>query len=140
MVLFKCPLCHQPLPAEKALHSTMVLFKLQNAGWALKAALTLHSTMVLFKSGSPHIPSALLLLYIPLWFYSNLRLVSQFIQTKCLYIPLWFYSNHQRLITATEIQDFTFHYGSIQIGTDYIKGLSYCIFTFHYGSIQIRPY
>ena len=71
--------------------------------------------MVLFKFALFLICVLQLLIYIPLWSYSNkMWWVYKNCQRK-IYIPLWSYSNSNDVPLATEISVFTFHYGPIQI-------------------------
>ena len=79
----------------------------------------------------------LLQIYIPIWFYSNL--ISQLLHILCpylhsnmvlfklfqrhwygsdlcIYIPIWFYSNYTTNVIKVYVEEFTFQYGSIQIG------------------------
>ena len=56
------------------------------------------SSTFTFQSGSIQIQAICIkdthmLLYIPIWFYSNLRGTHLRIARKTLYIPIWFYSN-----------------------------------------------
>ena len=48
------------------------------------------SILMIMKSEQPEVES---FLYIPIWFYSNLRESLKIIQQRLLYIPIWFYSN-----------------------------------------------
>ena len=55
------------------------------------------------------------MIYIPLWFYSNIISIHIRNTVRNIYIPLWFYSNlnHKRQKSSCAV--FTFHYGSILI-------------------------
>ena len=55
-----------------------------------------------------------------------------------IYIPLWFYSNLAFDEWGRNKDKFTFHYGSILIGINVVKMYQETIFTFHYGSILIH--
>ena len=100
-----------------------------------------------------------LLIYIPLWSYSNGRFKNITTRNIFIYIPLWSYSNGISFLKKSGMPIFTFHYGPIQIkiGNEkcvyavwiYIPLWSYSNdmltyatdeyneFTFHYGPIQI---
>ena len=137
MVLFKCDVLTHLAYVISTLHSTMVLFKyeyrvLVSSYEYLYIPLWFYSnttpvtqrtmTYLLYiplwfysnedyKSNSEYNAA----LYIPLWFYSNFSL-SIMIQRKYrLYIPLWFYSNQDLAHHKLNQNNFTFHYGSIQI-------------------------
>ncbi len=60
-----------------------------------------------------------------------------FIRENNIYIPLWSYSNYKIIFNIILKNLFTFHYGPIKI---FISQKAYDIlkkFTFHYGPIQI---
>ena len=116
----------------------MVLFKCDVLTHLAYVISTLHSTMVLFKYEYRVLVSSYEYLYIPLWFYSNTTPVTQRTMTYLLYIPLWFYSNQDLAHHKLNQNNFTFHYGSIQILSLLRKGKTSYVFTFHYGSIQIQ--
>ena len=78
----------------------------------------LHSNLVLFKSSFTFISSGVIILYIPIWFYSN------FLASK----------------NDESFSRFTFQSGSIQIRQSSVAVFFVCNFTFQSGSIQIRPY
>ena len=54
-----------------------------------------------------------------------------------IYIPLWFYSNINTPAAKITTKIFTFHYGSILINQPSFPCVPCLIFTFHYGSILI---
>ena len=54
-----------------------------------------------------------------------------------IYIPLWSYSNQLHQSSHSLQKKFTFHYGPIQILVVNGKTVKANVFTFHYGPIQI---
>ena len=55
-------------------------------------------------------------IYIPIWFYFNLKEVVQLRLTINIYIPIWFYFNGLLpLLTHSLYVEFTFQYGSTLI-------------------------
>ena len=100
--------------------------------------MSLHSNLVLFKYHCPLRNLFLLLLYIPIWFYSN----SVPVRTIQDWESFTFQSGSIQMKMAWQgIKDFfafTFQSGSIQIevGKTYIE--CDCSFTFQSGSIQIH--
>ena len=97
-------------------------------------------------------------IYIPIWFYSNQRIILDKFALFDIYIPIWFYSNSRSLalslalyylhsnmvlfkseLSQSELAalSFTFQYGSIQILITSFLFFVTVIFTFQYGSIQI---
>ena len=78
-----------------------------------------------------------MLLYIPIWFYSNLFPDSLYTDPKELYIPIWFYSNTLNSFVSLASLNFTFQSGSIQIDFRCVLWHSWRNFTFQSGSIQM---
>ena len=76
-------------------------------------------------------------LYIPIWFYSNLFPDSLYTDPKELYIPIWFYSNTLNSFVSLASLNFTFQSGSIQIDFRCVLWHSWRNFTFQSGSIQM---
>ena len=56
--------------------------------------ISLHSNLVLFKSKSKDGYFRAKVLYIPIWFYSNVYRFIHIGISNALYIPIWFYSNN----------------------------------------------
>ena len=54
-----------------------------------------------------------------------------------LYIPIWFYSNLKKHLINSDYIAFTFQSGSIQINVNFRTALNTYFFTFQSGSIQI---
>ena len=76
----------------------------------------LHSTMVLFKSIVAVLTAVGTLLFT--FHYGSIQILYRFrvkMHTIKIYIPLWFYSNLRIIIYSLVFWTFTFHYGSIQI-------------------------
>ena len=103
----------------------------------LKISMSLHSNLVLFKSHRRHHLSLKSLLYIPIWFYSNVSYNNDCDGCGILYIPIWFYSNIYKHECSRYILIFTFQSGSIQIARGVIFVLIFKNFTFQSGSIQM---
>ena len=56
---------------KTTLHSNLVLFKFFYVDFPHGSAYSLHSNLVLFKCNGSTEPSQIVILYIPIWFYSN---------------------------------------------------------------------
>ena len=119
----------------------------------------LHSNLVLFKLSFALSALASLILYIPIWFYSNIPAVLLIVRVKLftfqsgsiqmlfcvncllfwyLYIPIWFYSNIIFKIFKSNTYNLyipIWFYSNMYAISITIKK---CIFTFQSGSIQIR--
>ena len=96
----------------------------------------LHSTMVLFKliTRNPSLkPIIFTFHYGPIQMNHSL----QQLRSNAIYIPLWSYSNIRLLKYHILKNQFTFHYGPIQIISSIRIISSEDKFTFHYGPIQI---
>ena len=141
------------------LHSNLVLFKCSNGYKPSRITCSLHSNLVLFKCRYRRQIYSIIILYIPIWFYSNLNLScnkkapliftfqSGSIQIRysfstsfasfSLYIPIWFYSNCMRSTARYKVINFTFQSGSIQMQKPTEHFILSLFFTFQSGSIQI---
>ena len=141
------------------LHSNLVLFKLKEFSLLLLYLFPLHSNLVLFKLSFALSALASLILYIPIWFYSNIPAVLLIVRVKLftfqsgsiqmlfcvncllfwyLYIPIWFYSNIIFKIFKSNTYNLyipIWFYSNMYAISITIKK---CIFTFQSGSIQIR--
>ena len=69
----------------------------------VSTVLHLHSTMVLFKCEIIVQIRSYLLIYIPLWSYSNFQTNIQFASIVIIYIPLWSYSNVKSISTKSTL-------------------------------------
>ena len=81
-------------------------------------------------------------IYIPLWFYSNESPLRIFHKEIFIYIPLWFYSNICLVLSFPASRRFTFHYGSILIASFpvSIKSLVIYIPLWFYSNITRESY
>ena len=116
--------------------------------------------MVLFKSSSIPSTKSSQIIYIPIWFYSNLPPLPRYRRYSPIYIPIWFYSNYRHLRTNLLLNDL--HSNMVLFKLALIRSRSYKVhylhsnmvlfksranlsmlktelqFTFQYGSIQMR--
>jgi len=76
------------------LHSNMVLLKSNGVPYNVAEEHYLHSNMVLLKWNMLIIQIKKELIYIPIWFYSNVICTSVSVFDSSIYIPIWFYSNY----------------------------------------------
>ena len=76
----------------------------------------LHSNMVIFKFRYKNKSLADYMIYIPIWWYSNLggKELAKSV-TVTIYIPIWWYSNPGKALLICSYFRFTFQYGDIQI-------------------------
>ena len=89
---------------------------------------TFHYGSILIFSGNTCFNSAIII-YIPLWFYSNATLSGCMFCACTIYIPLWFYSNTIAREYSALTAEFTFHYGSILMKI--YKTLLICLIYLH---------
>jgi len=76
-------------------------------------------------------------IYIPIWFYSNSKLIKISSYRSFIYIPIWFYSNPNASAISFPTNQFTFQYGSTQIFSEVVNEDNKIGFTFQYGSTQM---
>ena len=79
-----------------------------------------------------------ILLYIPIWLYSNCSERTLNVMLQNLYIPIWLYSNGNATDYSYIYNIFTFQSGYIQIVTIPYAVLANVAFTFQSGYIQIK--
>ena len=78
------------------------------------------------------------LLYIPIWLYSNAPTAERQSKISYLYIPIWLYSNEQGTARIAGLLAFTFQSGYIQILKCQRNFYILKFFTFQSGYIQIH--
>ena len=76
-------------------------------------------------------------LYIPIWLYSNLPLLTNDKLSFFLYIPIWLYSNKMVMLAGWQQSNFTFQSGYIQMRRAIVKLAINVCFTFQSGYIQM---
>ena len=82
----------------------------------MRCLVTLHSNLVIFKLTTACILSLRIILYIPIWLYSNLRPQITGLISILLYIPIWLYSNDLAISSfSNQWLSFTFQSGYIQM-------------------------
>ena len=80
--------------AETQMDDNAIMEELQQPSLkVIECSIPLHSTMFLFKCCRINFPNILTLLYIPLCFYLNTKVIFVSYILLCLYIPLCFYLN-----------------------------------------------